>query len=135
MLVMVKYLFLKFKKRIESELKKRIWRAQLTNLYKLTNKKNIHGYECCIRLNVGGNLRNFSVFLQAGFTLLVRLDSKNAGNIIMKNLMDFVSVPSDFGQLDTIMYGDISSFKPNLFFWRCKDCTVCFFQTVFAAAQ
>jgi hypothetical protein len=70
-------------KPIESEPKKRNGCHQITNLNKITNKI-YYGYECCIRLNVGINLRNFSVFMQAGFTLVETgfTRSKNTGNIM-----------------------------------------------------
>jgi hypothetical protein len=47
----------------------------------------------------GINLRNFSVF-SAGFYACRNwiYQIKNTGNIIMKNLMDFVSVVSHSGQ-------------------------------------
>jgi Amt family ammonium transporter len=44
------------------------------------------------------NLRNFSVFMQAGFTLVeTGFTRSKHRNIIMKNLMDFLSVVSHSG--------------------------------------
>jgi Amt family ammonium transporter len=78
-------------------------------------------------------------FMQAGFTLVETgfARSKNTGNIIMKNLMDFCIGSVGFWAIGyTIMYGDsIGSFigNPTLFFDSVKDMHSLFFQTVFAA--
>jgi Amt family ammonium transporter len=78
-------------------------------------------------------------FMQAGFTLVETgfSRSKNAGNIIMKNLMDFCIGTVGFWAIGyTIMYGDsIGSFigNPSLFFDSVADMHSLFFQTVFAA--
>ena len=78
-------------------------------------------------------------FMQAGFTLVETgfARSKNTGNIIMKNLMDFCIGSVGFWAIGyTIMYGDsIGTFigNPTLFFDSVKDMHSLFFQTVFAA--
>ncbi len=78
-------------------------------------------------------------FMQAGFTLVETgfTRSKNTGNIIMKNLMDFCIGSVAFWALGySLMYGDsISSIigTPSLFFDSAKDMHSLFFQTVFAA--
>jgi Amt family ammonium transporter len=78
-------------------------------------------------------------FMQAGFTLVETgfARSKNTGNIIMKNLMDFAIGTVGFWAIGyTIMYGDsIGSFigNPSLFFDSVADMHSLFFQTVFAA--
>jgi Amt family ammonium transporter len=78
-------------------------------------------------------------FMQAGFTLVETgfTRSKNTGNIIMKNLMDFCIGTVGFWAIGyTIMYGDsIGSFigNPTLFFDSITDMHSLFFQTVFAA--
>ncbi|MBC5842552.1 MAG: ammonium transporter [Flavobacteriaceae bacterium] len=78
-------------------------------------------------------------FMQAGFTLVETgfSRSKNAGNIIMKNLMDFCIGSIAFWALGySLMYGDsISGFigTPSLFFDTAADMHSLFFQTVFAA--
>jgi Amt family ammonium transporter len=78
-------------------------------------------------------------FMQAGFTLVETgfTRSKNTGNIIMKNLMDFCIGSVGFWAIGyTIMYGDsIGSFigNPSLFFDSVADMHSLFFQTVFAA--
>ena len=78
-------------------------------------------------------------FMQAGFTLVETgfSRSKNAGNIIMKNLMDFCIGSIAFWALGySLMYGDsISGFigTPSLFFDTTADMHSLFFQTVFAA--
>jgi hypothetical protein len=47
--------------------------------------------ECCsIRLNVGGNLRNFSVFMQAEFYLWLDLPIKKHWKYNNENLMEFL---------------------------------------------
>jgi hypothetical protein len=51
MVGMEKYLFLTFKKPIESEPKKKGTDINNNLIKKLTNKKIYYGYECCIRLN------------------------------------------------------------------------------------
>jgi nitrogen regulatory protein P-II 1 len=85
MVGMEKYLFLTFKKPIESEPKKKE-RMPSNNQpqKKLTNKKYIMDTNAVLDL-MGINLRNFSVFMQAGFTLVETgfTRSKNTGNIIM----------------------------------------------------
>ncbi|NQV77054.1 MAG: ammonium transporter [Lutibacter sp.] len=78
-------------------------------------------------------------FMQAGFTLVETgfTRSKNAGNIIMKNLMDLCIGSLGFWAIGyTIMYGEsIGSFigKPTLFFDDAENMHNLFFQTVFAA--
>jgi len=78
-------------------------------------------------------------FMQAGFTLVETgfTRSKNAGNIIMKNLMDLVIGSLGFWAVGyTVMYGsDIGSFigMPELFYDDKADMHNLFFQTVFAA--
>ncbi|MDA8596004.1 ammonium transporter [Flavobacteriaceae bacterium] len=78
-------------------------------------------------------------FMQAGFTLVETgfTRSKNAGNIIMKNLMDLVIGSLGFWVVGyTVMYGsDIGSFigMPELFYDDKADMHNLFFQTVFAA--
>lgn len=78
-------------------------------------------------------------FMQAGFTLVETgfTRSKNAGNIIMKNLMDLCIGSLGFWAIGyTIMYGDsIGSFigNPTLFFDDAENMHNLFFQTVFAA--
>ncbi|MDB4297209.1 ammonium transporter [Flavobacteriaceae bacterium] len=80
-------------------------------------------------------------FMQAGFTLVEVgfTRSKNAGNIIMKNLMDLIVGSLGFWAIGyTIMYGDtIGGFigTPELFsdFGGGLDFYNLFFQTVFAA--
>ena len=78
-------------------------------------------------------------FMQAGFTLVETgfTRAKNAGNIIMKNLMDLCIGTLGFWAIGyTIMYGDsISSFigSPSLFFSDTENMHNLFFQTVFAA--
>ncbi|MGB0777824.1 MAG: ammonium transporter [Flavobacteriaceae bacterium] len=78
-------------------------------------------------------------FMQAGFTLVETgfTRSKNAGNIIMKNLMDLVIGSLGFWVIGyTVMYGsDIGSFigMPELFYDDKADMHNLFFQTVFAA--
>ena len=78
-------------------------------------------------------------FMQAGFTLVETgfARSKNAGNIIMKNLMDFCIGSVAFWAIGySLMYGDsISGFigTPSLFFDSAADMHSLFFQTVFAA--
>jgi len=77
--------------------------------------------------------------MQAGFTLVETgfARSKNAGNIIMKNLMDFCIGSVAFWAIGySLMYGDsISGFigTPSLFFDSAADMHSLFFQTVFAA--
>jgi Amt family ammonium transporter len=78
-------------------------------------------------------------FMQAGFTLVEVgfTRAKNAGNIIMKNLMDLCIGSLGFWAIGyTIMYGDtIGSFigSPSLFFNDAENMHNLFFQTVFAA--
>tara|TARA_R110001583_G_scaffold64819_2_gene187674 strand:- start:1767 stop:2963 length:1197 start_codon:yes stop_codon:yes gene_type:complete len=78
-------------------------------------------------------------FMQAGFTLVETgfTRSKNAGNIIMKNLMDLCIGSLGFWAIGyTIMYGDtLGSFigSPTLFFNDAENMHNLFFQTVFAA--
>ncbi|MBL4724268.1 MAG: ammonium transporter [Lutibacter sp.] len=78
-------------------------------------------------------------FMQAGFTLVEVgfTRSKNAGNIIMKNIMDLCIGSIGFWAIGyTVMYGEtIGSFigKPNLFYDNPEDMHNLFFQTVFAA--
>lgn len=78
-------------------------------------------------------------FMQAGFTLVETgfTRAKNAGNIIMKNLMDLCIGSLGFWAIGyTIMYGDsISAFigSPSLFFSDAENMHNLFFQTVFAA--
>ena len=78
-------------------------------------------------------------FMQAGFTLVETgfTRAKNAGNIIMKNLMDFCIGSVAFWLLGySLMYGDsISGLigTPSLIFDSAKDMHSLFFQTVFAA--
>lgn len=78
-------------------------------------------------------------FMQAGFTLVEAgfTRSKNTGNIIMKNLMDFCIGSVAFWAIGySLMYGEsISGFigTPSLFFDTAADMHSLFFQTVFAA--
>ncbi len=78
-------------------------------------------------------------FMQAGFTLVEVgfTRSKNAGNIIMKNLMDLCIGSLGFWAIGyTVMYGDeIGGFigTPSLFFSDMENMHNLFFQTVFAA--
>jgi Amt family ammonium transporter len=78
-------------------------------------------------------------FMQAGFTLVETgfTRSKNAGNIIMKNLMDLCIGSLGFWVIGySIMYGDeIGGFigTPSLFFSDTENMHNLFFQTVFAA--
>ena len=78
-------------------------------------------------------------FMQAGFTLVETgfTRAKNAGNIIMKNLMDLCIGSLGFWAIGyTIMYGDtIGTFigSPTLFFSDPENMHNLFFQTVFAA--
>ncbi len=78
-------------------------------------------------------------FMQAGFTLVEVgfTRAKNAGNIIMKNLMDFCIGSVAFWAIGySIMYGEsISGLigTPSLFFDNAKEMHSLFFQTVFAA--
>lgn len=78
-------------------------------------------------------------FMQAGFTLVEVgfTRSKNAGNIIMKNVMDLCIGSIGFWAIGyTVMYGEtIGSFigKPNLFYDNPEDMHNLFFQTMFAA--
>lgn len=78
-------------------------------------------------------------FMQAGFTLVEAgfTRSKNTGNIIMKNLMDFCIGSVAFWAIGySLMYGEsISGFigTPSLFFDSAADMHSLFFQTVFAA--
>ena len=78
-------------------------------------------------------------FMQAGFTLVETgfTRSKNAGNIIMKNLMDLVIGSLGFWAIGyTVMYGsDIGNFigSPDFFYDDKSDMHNLFFQTVFAA--
>ncbi|MDX1828984.1 MAG: ammonium transporter [Lutibacter sp.] len=83
-------------------------------------------------------------FMQAGFTLVETgfTRSKNAGNIIMKNIMDFCIGSLSFWALGyALMYGDaVGTFgaligKPSLFFNNPKEMHSLFFQTVFAATS
>jgi len=78
-------------------------------------------------------------FMQSGFTLVEVgfTRSKNAGNIIMKNLMDLCIGSLGFWIVGySIMYGDsINAFvgNPSLFFSDVENMHNLFFQTVFAA--
>lgn len=78
-------------------------------------------------------------FMQAGFTLVETgfTRAKNAGNIIMKNVMDFCIGSLGFWAIGyTVMYGDtIGAFigSPSLFFSDSDNMHNLFFQTVFAA--
>ncbi len=78
-------------------------------------------------------------FMQAGFTLVEVgfTRSKNAGNIIMKNLMDLIVGSIGFWAIGyTVMYGEsIGGFigTPSLFYSEGADMYNLFFQTVFAA--
>lgn len=78
-------------------------------------------------------------FMQAGFTLVEVgfTRAKNTGNIVMKNLMDFVIGSLGFWTIGyTLMYGDsIGSFigTPHLFYNTREDMHNLFFQTVFCA--
>ena len=78
-------------------------------------------------------------FMQAGFTLLETgfARSKNTGNLIMKNLMDFCIASIAFWAIGySLMYGDsIGSFigTPSLFFDSAADMHKLFFRTIFAA--
>lgn len=78
-------------------------------------------------------------FMQAGFTLVETgfTRSKNAGNIIMKNVMDLCIGSLGFWAIGyTVMYGDsIGAFigNPTLFFSDAENMHNLFFQTVFAA--
>ncbi len=78
-------------------------------------------------------------FMQAGFTLVEVgfTRSKNAGNIIMKNLMDLIVGSLGFWAIGyTVMYGEsIGGFigTPSLFYNEGADMYNLFFQTVFAA--
>ncbi len=78
-------------------------------------------------------------FMQAGFTLVEVgfTRSKNAGNIVMKNLMDFCIGSLGFWAIGyTVMYGDtIGSIigAPSLFYSDAANMHNLFFQTVFAA--
>lgn len=78
-------------------------------------------------------------FMQAGFTLVEVgfTRSKNAGNIIMKNIMDLCIGSLGFWAIGyTVMYGEtIGSFigAPSLFYDNTEDMHNLFFQTVFAA--
>ncbi len=78
-------------------------------------------------------------FMQAGFTLVEVgfTRSKNAGNIIMKNIMDLCIGSIGFWAIGyTVMYGEtIGSFigSPTLFFDDAENMHNLFFQTVFAA--
>ncbi|MGA9327186.1 MAG: ammonium transporter [Salegentibacter sp.] len=78
-------------------------------------------------------------FMQAGFTLVEVgfTRAKNSGNIIMKNLMDFVIGSLGFWTIGyTLMYGSsIGSFigMPHLFYNVREDMHNLFFQTVFCA--
>ncbi|MFI2744409.1 ammonium transporter [Zhouia sp. PK063] len=78
-------------------------------------------------------------FMQAGFTLVEVgfTRAKNAGNIILKNLMDFCIGSLAFWAIGyTLMYGDsISKFigTPDLFYSVKDDMHNLFFQTVFCA--
>ena len=78
-------------------------------------------------------------FMQAGFTLVETgfTRGKNAGNIIMKNIMDLCIGSLGFWAIGyTVMYGEsIGSLigTPTLFFDNIDDMHNLFFQTVFAA--
>ncbi len=78
-------------------------------------------------------------FMQAGFTLVETgfTRSKNAGNIIMKNIMDLCIGSIGFWAIGyTVMYGEtIGAFigTPTLFFNDAENMHNLFFQTVFAA--
>jgi len=78
-------------------------------------------------------------FMQAGFTLVETgfTRAKNAGNIIMKNIMDLCIGSLGFWAIGyTVMYGDsIGAFigSPTLFFDDAENMHNLFFQTVFAA--
>ena len=78
-------------------------------------------------------------FMQAGFTLVETgfTRGKNAGNIIMKNIMDLCIGSLGFWAIGyTVMYGEsIGSLigTPTLFFDNADDMHNLFFQTVFAA--
>ncbi|MDD5150043.1 MAG: ammonium transporter [Flavobacterium sp.] len=79
-------------------------------------------------------------FMQAGFTLVETgfTRSKNTGNIIMKNLMDFCIGSLAFWAVGySLMYGDSTGFIGDIsqyaFFDSAKDMHSLFFQTVFAA--
>ena len=78
-------------------------------------------------------------FMQAGFTLVEAgfTRSKNTGNIIMKNLMDFCIGSIAFWVIGySLMYGDsIGGLigTPSLLFDTAADMHSLFFQTVFAA--
>ncbi|GGK40680.1 MULTISPECIES: ammonium transporter [Flavobacteriaceae] len=78
-------------------------------------------------------------FMQAGFTLVETgfTRGKNAGNIIMKNIMDLCIGSLGFWAIGyTVMYGEsIGSLigTPTLFFDNVDDMHNLFFQTVFAA--
>lgn len=80
-------------------------------------------------------------FMQAGFTLVEAgfTRSKNTGNIIMKNLMDFCIGSLAFWALGySLMYGDsigglIGNANQFAFFDSAEDMHSLFFQTVFAA--
>ena len=78
-------------------------------------------------------------FMQAGFALVETgfTRAKNAGNIVMKNVMDLCIGSIGFWLIGyTVMYGDsISSFigTPSLFYSDSSDMHNLFFQTVFAA--
>lgn len=78
-------------------------------------------------------------FMQAGFAMVETgfTRSKNAGNIIMKNLMDFAVGSLMFWAIGYgLMYGDtLGSIigKPDLFFLGSTDYTSLIFQTVFCA--
>ena len=78
-------------------------------------------------------------FMQAGFSLVETgfTRAKNAGNIVMKNIMDLCIGSLGFWLIGyTVMYGDsIGSFigTPSLFYSESGDMHNLFFQTVFAA--
>ncbi len=84
-------------------------------------------------------------FMQAGFTLVEVgfTRAKNAGNIVMKNVMDlavgsiiFLSIGYAFMYGDTPVLGGImrsSSTSQGYFFFHAKDWYNLFFQTVFCA--
>lgn len=78
-------------------------------------------------------------FMQAGFAMVETgfTRAKNAGNIIMKNLMDFAVGSLMFWAIGYgLMYGDTIGKiigKPNLFFLGNTDYTSLIFQTVFCA--
>mgnify|MGYP003647801404 FL=1 len=80
-------------------------------------------------------------FMQAGFTLVETgfTRSKNTGNIIMKNLMDFCIGSLAFWAVGySLMYGDsigglVGDMKQYAFFDSLPDMHSLFFQTVFAA--